>query len=147
MGYLESLPLARPIQQYLRIREGSPARLCGLASFHHGVRDTLSLSLMLLMTVTRLLLFASGIPTAEKPTAKRFYLMSHGPSEHPSPDAWNNYKAYLKATSLLVPFPPLIYRPLPAWIKRTILLDWPIYRFKEETDGKRAIEEAKQGQE
>ena len=47
------------------------------------------------------------MPTAEKPTARRFYLMSHGPSAQLAhADAWANYKAYLAATSLLVPLPP-----------------------------------------
>ncbi|KAJ3475924.1 hypothetical protein NLI96_g11511 [Meripilus lineatus] len=101
-----------------------------------------------------ILMFASGVPTAEKPTAKKFYLLSHAPadtdttsaSRSPSratyPDAWNKYKAYLNSTSILIPIPPVIYRPLPKIVKRTILLDWPIYQFDEVVDGKAARDEA-----
>lgn len=91
---------------------------------------------------TLLLLFGSGVPTAEKPSARRFYLMTHGPRA-PDEDvsAWTAYKAYLRSTSLLVPLPPALYRRLPEIVKRTVLLDWPVYRFDEKTDGPRAIEE------
>ncbi|KAF7795655.1 hypothetical protein EIP86_006820 [Pleurotus ostreatoroseus] len=91
-----------------------------------------------------LLLFASGVPTTEKPTARKFFLMSHGPEDPEYPDAWSDYKEYLNSTSLLFPLPPAIYRPLPKWIKRTALLDLSIYRFDEGTDGKRAIEETRE---
>ena len=92
--------------------------------------------------IRRLLLFGSGVPTAEKPSARRFYLMTHGPRA-PDEDvsAWTAYKAYLRSTSLLVPLPPALYRRLPEIVKRTVLLDWPVYRFDEKTDGPRAIEE------
>ena len=89
-----------------------------------------------------LLLFASGVPTAEKPTARRFYLMSHGLNAT-HPDAWKNYKEYLNSVSLLIPLPPALYRRMPAWIKQTILLDWPMYRFDEDSEGKSAIEESR----
>jgi hypothetical protein len=29
----------------------------------------------------------------------------------------------------LIPIPPTLYRPLPKVVKRTILLDFPLYRF------------------
>ncbi|KAJ3554525.1 hypothetical protein NM688_g3063 [Phlebia brevispora] len=93
-----------------------------------------------------LLLFASGIPTAEKPTARRFFLLSHGSEDPEYPDAWVHYKEYLNSTSLLIPLPPFVYRRLPMWLKRSVLFDWPIYRFNEETDGKQAIEESHEGQ-
>jgi len=41
------------------------------------------------------------------------------------------YRAYLDETSVLVPIPPTLYRPLPKVLKRTILLDFPLYRFDE----------------
>jgi hypothetical protein len=31
----------------------------------------------------------------------------------------------------LIPIPPALYRPLPTVVKRTILLDFPFYRFDE----------------
>ncbi|KAG6906691.1 hypothetical protein DXG01_012561 [Tephrocybe rancida] len=95
-----------------------------------------------------LLMFASGVPTAEKPQAKRYYLKSHGPEPNKQhPDAWPQYKAYLNRTSVLIPVPQAIYRPLPAWIKKTLLLDFPMYWFDENgEDGKRAREEAQSEQ-
>jgi len=89
-------------------------------------------------------MFGSGIPTAEKPTAKRFFILSQGPNareEHAA--AWENYKGYLQKTSILIPLPPFLYRPLPSVIKKTLLLDFPIYQFDESTDGAAALEEAK----
>ncbi|TRM65212.1 DUF1295-domain-containing protein [Schizophyllum amplum] len=87
-----------------------------------------------------LLMFASGVPTAEKPTGRKFYLMSHGPDAS-SPNAWAKYKAHLHRTSVLIPLPPALYRPLPELAKRTLLLDFPMYRFDEKRDGPGAVEE------
>lgn len=89
-------------------------------------------------------MFASGVPTAEKPQAKKFYLMSHGPEareEHAS--AWRQYKAYLNDTSILVPLPPAIYRHIPTFLKETLLLDFPMYRFDEVNDGPTAIKQVR----
>ena len=93
-------------------------------------------------------MFASGVPTAEKPTAKKYYLLSHDPSDSPAaphnpefPDAWKKYQSYLASTSILIPIPPFLYRLLPTFIKKTILLDFPMYEFSED-DKKNAIEEA-----
>ncbi|PSS03732.1 hypothetical protein PHLCEN_2v3957 [Hermanssonia centrifuga] len=68
--------------------------------------------------------------------------MSQGTAQPAYPDAWINYKKYLSETSVLIPLPPALYRPLPGWIKRTVLLDWGMYRFDEATDGKRALKES-----
>ncbi|KAF8972611.1 DUF1295-domain-containing protein [Flammula alnicola] len=88
-----------------------------------------------------LLMFGSGLPTAEKPTAQKFFLLSHGPeSEDGHSDAWKEYKSYLQKTSILIPLPPFLYRPLPTILKRTILLDFPMYQFNELTDGMAAVE-------
>ena len=94
------------------------------------------------------------MPTAEKPTAKKYYLFSHSPSSDssdesspgaaPSPaknDAWANYKRYLSTTSILFPLPPALYGRLPEWLKRSVLMDWPMYRFDEVKDGREALEE------
>jgi hypothetical protein len=85
------------------------------------------------------------MPTAEKPTAKKFFMQSSSTDESKRDDgfAWNNYKNYLSKTSILFPIPPAIYRPLPRWVKTWALLDLPIYRFDEKKDGQQAIEEEK----
>ena len=87
-------------------------------------------------------MFVSGTPTAEKPTAKKYYLLSNGPNvkdEHRG--AWAKYKEYLRSTSILIPIPPALYRRLPKVIKQTILFDFPMYQFDENTDGQQAIKE------
>ena len=70
------------------------------------------------------LLFFSGIPTAEKPQARRVYLCGDA-------NAWAAYQSYLDDTSILIPIPPVLYRRLPKVVKRTILLDFPFYQFDE----------------
>ena len=87
-------------------------------------------------------MFGSGLPTAEKPTAKRYFLMSCGDDAR-EPGAWKNYKAYLNRTSILIPLPPTLYSRLPDVIKKTVFLDFPIYRFDEGKDGTAAIEESR----
>ncbi|CAE6482549.1 unnamed protein product [Rhizoctonia solani] len=87
-----------------------------------------------------LLIFGSGIPTAQKPTAKKFYLLSNGPNATHA-NAWKNYQRYMKRTSVLIPFPPTLYERLPQFVKTVLLLDLPMYQFHEETDGKQAYEE------
>lgn len=52
-----------------------------------------------------------------------------------------NYQAYLQSTSILIPLPPALYCPLPVWLKRSVLLDFPVYQFHEGTDRKAALEE------
>lgn len=50
-------------------------------------------------------------------------------------------QAYLNRTSILFPIPPSIYRRLPEIVKRTVLLDFPMFKFDEVRDGPAAIEE------
>ncbi|WVQ69024.1 uncharacterized protein L199_007236 [Kwoniella botswanensis] len=101
-----------------------------------------------------LLLFASGLPTAEKPTAKKYFLMSYPSSSNSTSagergfslpeaenDIWSNYKSYLKRTSIIIPFPPSLYARFPEWLKRSVLLDLPMFRFDEGKDGREAWEE------
>jgi len=66
------------------------------------------------LTLTLLLLFASGMPILEASADKRY-----GDSDE--------YKRYKSETSILVPLPPSLYATLPAWLKTSILLDLPIY--------------------
>ncbi|KAG8810403.1 hypothetical protein FRC17_002946 [Serendipita sp. 399] len=91
-----------------------------------------------------ILIFGSGIPTAEKPQAKRIYLLSHkeGASEDER-NGWPAYKEYLRSTSILFPIPRALYRPLPTFVKRWALLDLPIFQFNEETEGPKALEESR----
>ncbi|CAL1715679.1 unnamed protein product [Somion occarium] len=120
-----------------------------------GARKAQYASVLSPIFTTLLLMFASGIPTAEKPTGRKYYLMSHSssspftsppssasalPANPPYPDAWKKYQSYLHSTSILIPIHPKLYRPLPRWIKRTVLLDFPIYGF-DEHDGQKALEE------
>jgi hypothetical protein len=101
--------------------------------------------------LTDRLMFLSGLPTAEKPAAKKQFLMSHSPESSPTSerfstpepknDTWAKYKSYLSRTSILIPIPPQVYKPLPEFVKRSVLLDFPMYRFNEEKDGKEALEE------
>lgn len=118
--------------------------------------------------ITLLLLFASGLPTAEKPTAQKYFLMSHGPNAERGAGKWEEYKVrlvrspmpparalthvpfaqdYVKRTSILLPLPPQLYKRLPSFVKTWLLLDLPIYHFDEDKDGKQALESERQKQE
>lgn len=70
--------------------------------------------------LTVLLLFISGLTLQERPGAKKRYEKG---------DHWEEYAAWLHRTSILIPFPPQLYAPLPTIIKRTIFLEFPIYVF------------------
>jgi hypothetical protein len=87
-------------------------------------------------------MFGTGVPTAENPQAKKMYLLTHGPDARPEDASiWSQYQHYLSNTSILVPLPPALYQPLPKFLKKTILLDFPIYQFDEQKDGPAVIEE------
>jgi len=91
-----------------------------------------------------LLIFGSGLPLAEKPTAERYYLFTHGPdAKEENARAWSNYVQYREETSILVPLPPALYRRLPSIIKVFFLLDLPMFRFNPEADGHKAVENAR----
>jgi len=79
-------------------------------------------------------MFLSGVPLAEKPGQKKYYLMSYGPGDdggktlepfgdQKEEDPWRRMKAFRERTSLLIPLPNGIYRGLPGWLKKTVLLD------------------------
>lgn len=65
-------------------------------------------------------MFVSGLPLQERPGAKKRYEKGQG---------WTEYATYLNRTSILVPFPPQLYAPLPVWVKRTLFLEFPMYVF------------------
>ncbi|MCJ1468950.1 hypothetical protein MMC07_007580 [Pseudocyphellaria aurata] len=70
--------------------------------------------------LTMLLLFVSGLTLQERPGAKKRY---------ESGNHWESYQRYTKRTSILIPFPPQLYEPLPTVLKRTIFLEFPLYVF------------------
>ncbi|KAI8456286.1 hypothetical protein BY996DRAFT_6430816 [Phakopsora pachyrhizi] len=118
--------------------------------------------------ITILLLFLSGLPTAEKPVQESIFIKSYKAKRSNSQDqqngqgqpsnqsvnpqfgenaknddggegkaegqVWKDYKDYLDQTSILLPIPQSIYRKIPTSIKSTVLLDWPIYRFDENSE-------------
>lgn len=65
-------------------------------------------------------MFLSGLPLQERPGAKKRYEKGSN---------WPAYERYLHRTSILIPFPPQLYARLPVFLKRTILLEFPIYVF------------------
>jgi steroid 5-alpha reductase family enzyme len=74
--------------------------------------------------LTFLLMFVSGLTLQERPGAKKKYEKSG-----PDGQEWLDYKRYTEQTSILVPFPPQLYRPLPTFLKRTLFLEFPFYVF------------------
>ncbi|MBW0516140.1 hypothetical protein O181_055855 [Austropuccinia psidii MF-1] len=89
--------------------------------------------------ITVLLLFLSGLPPSERPVQKNIFVQSYksklskninqaqeGAQEE---DQWQQFQTYLDETSILIPIPKSIYRLIPSLIKKTLLLDWKIYRF------------------
>lgn len=70
--------------------------------------------------LTLLLLFVSGLTLSERPGAKKRY--ENGSN-------WEAYERYLQRTSILIPFPPQIYKRLPTLVKRTVFLEFPMYVF------------------
>jgi hypothetical protein len=74
--------------------------------------------------------------------------MSHSPNSSSADGGpiWRNYKDYLARTSILVPIPPAVYRPLPNFVKTWVLFDLPFFRFDEEKDGREAIEKEERKQ-
>ncbi|KIJ63477.1 hypothetical protein HYDPIDRAFT_112892 [Hydnomerulius pinastri MD-312] len=93
-----------------------------------------------------ILLFVSDINPAEKAQAQKFYALGAvegattpnaslvTPNE-PNDTPWDKYLSYLSSTSILFPIPPVLYRPLPKFLKSTVLLDFPMYRKFGTVDG------------
>lgn len=55
------------------------------------------------------------------------------------------YPTTVKSTSILIPFPQSIYRPMPAFLKSTLLFDFPFYKF--DGEGKDGVEALKEEEE
>ena len=77
--------------------------------------------------LTLLLMFVSGLTLQERPGAKKKY-----EKDGPDGEGWLQYKRWTERTSILIPLPPQLYAPLPTFIKRTVLLEWPMYVFDPE---------------
>lgn len=86
--------------------------------------SALSFSLVLLrqnnLLTSVLLMFVSGLTLQEVPNARKRYQNSQN---------WEAYSEYLLRTSIIYPLPPAIYAPIPTFIKRTLLLEFPMYVF------------------
>jgi len=87
---------------------------------HGGAFAALYASILGPFFLTLLLMFVSGLTLQERPGAKKRY--ENGKN-------WDGYSRYLHRTSILIPFPPQLYARLPVFIKRTVLLEFPIYVF------------------
>lgn len=72
-----------------------------------------------------ILLFLSGMPTAEGESQRRFLRNA---------EVRVAFLRYRAATSPLVPLPPALYRALPLWVKRLFLFEWPMYETSWELD-------------
>ncbi|KAI4593561.1 hypothetical protein KJ359_009247 [Pestalotiopsis sp. 9143b] len=88
--------------------------------------------------LTILLMFVSGLPLSERPGAKKRY--ENGSN-------WEGYQRYLRRTSILIPLPPQLYERLPVIIKRTVLLEFPMYVFDpaKHSDGAQEHRSAEEG--
>jgi len=65
-----------------------------------------------------LLFGLSGLPLQEKATARKRYENN---------ERWQEFSRYLECTSIFFPIPPPLYKRLPIWLRRTILLEFPCY--------------------
>ena len=117
---------------------------------NENVKKALWASILSPIFTMFLLLGLSGLPLTQKPTGKKFFLMSNGPDADEraiqDPDvktAWSRYKEYVQETSVLIPFPNFIYRRFPEPL-RWIFLDFPFYRFNEDKEGPQALQEDEQ---
>ena len=106
-----------------------------------GAHDALYASMLGAWFLTLLLMFVSGLTLQERPGAKKRY---------ESGNHWESYLTYTKRTSILIPLPPQLYVYIPTILKRTILLEFPIYVFdpaKHADQSKVREREAEEGRE
>ncbi|KAF2754312.1 oxidoreductase-like protein [Pseudovirgaria hyperparasitica] len=87
---------------------------------HGGAYKALYASILGPFFLTLLLMFVSGLTLQERPGAKKRYEKGNN---------WEAYARWLHRTSILIPFPPQFYAPMPVFLKRTIFLEFPIYVF------------------
>ena len=87
---------------------------------HGGAYNALYISILGPIFLTTILFFLSGLNLQERPGAKKRYEKG----QH-----WDEYAQYLHRTSILIPFPPLLYEKMPTILKRTVFLEFPMYVF------------------
>lgn len=87
-----------------------------------GLEGPLHIAVLSPIFVSALLLFLSGIPILERGADRR----NRGSAQ---------YVRYKQQTSVLLPCPPELYEKLPESVKKTILMDWPIYNSPEILEG------------
>ena len=106
---------------------------------HGGAAAALYASVVGPIFLTTLLMFVSGLTLQERPGAKKRYEKGEG---------WPEYAAYLHDTSILIPFPPQLYKRMPVILKRTLFLEFPIYVFDpaKHADEGSAQRQAEEGQ-
>lgn len=114
---------------------------------NENVKKALWASIFSPLFTMLLLMGLSGLPLTQKPTGKKFYLMSNSSDierrANEDPDvktAWSRYKAYVEETSILIPLPNFLYRRFPE-VLRWLFFDFPLYRFNEVKDGPQALAE------
>jgi steroid 5-alpha reductase family enzyme len=86
--------------------------------------------------ITLLLLFVSGLTLQEPPAQKKMY----------NSDQRDAHRKYLDQTSILIPLPPALYRPMPLWLKRTVLFDFPFYQYDPAKDKDQKDDQAERGE-
>lgn len=74
---------------------------------------------------TLVLLFVSGLPTAEGQSLKRFYM---------GDDKGAKWEEYAQGTSPIIPFPRSLYRRIPATIKKMFCCEYDRYKYCPEMD-------------
>lgn len=95
-----------------------------------------------------LLIFGSGLPPSEKPTAKKYFLLAHGPHSESQSNteyqtAYQAYQEYRARTSILVLMPRGLWSALPR-VAKVLLGELPMFRFDAEgKEGRQALDEAR----
>lgn len=94
----------------------------GTFAFVLAIGDSVGLYTMLgpLWTMF-LLLFVSGIPFAEGKYLARYYK---------TPESAARFDAYFNSTPPCIPFPPVVYRHTPHWLKLGFCCEFPSYRYQ-----------------
>ena len=67
-----------------------------------------------------LLLFLSGMPTAEGSNLSRYYRTAEGK---------NNWEKYRQRTPPVLPFVPALYASMPMLLKRALCFEFPMYEY------------------
>ncbi|KIH94288.1 hypothetical protein SPBR_05989 [Sporothrix brasiliensis 5110] len=88
---------------------------------HPGFTSAIYATVVGPVLLTLVLLFVTGLPLSERSGAAKRYAAGGA--------IWDEYRLYLHRTSILIPMPPALYARLPVVVKRTLLLEFPMYVF------------------